>query len=65
MRSVLRFVARRLWRFLGRRYRLVSRLTVVLGVARFLRDRPSSRVRVRVGPGETLVVGFEDGAPRG
>lgn len=65
MRVLLRFVARRLWRALGRRYRFVSRFMVLLGVARFLRDRPAARTRVRVRPGETLVVGFEDGAPRG
>ncbi|MGA1361645.1 MAG: hypothetical protein ACO36A_01850 [Ilumatobacteraceae bacterium] len=65
MRSLLRFLARRLWRALGRRYRFVSRVMVILGVARFLRDRPSSRTRVRVRPGETLVVGFEDGVHRG
>lgn len=65
MRPFLRFVVRRVWRALGRRYRFVSRLMLLLGAARFLRDRPLSRVRVRVNPGETLVVGFEDGARRG
>ena len=65
MRSVLRFLTRRVWHALGRRYRFVSRLIVLLSVVRFLRDRPASRLRVRVNPGDTLVVGFEEGMPRG
>lgn len=65
MRTLMRFMVRRVSRTLGRRYRWVSRALVLLGVARLLRDRPASRVRVRVNPGETLVVGFEDGARRG
>lgn len=65
MRALLRFLVRRVSRALGRRYRWVSRALVLLGVARLVRERPTSRVRVRVRPGETLVVGFEDGAGRG
>jgi hypothetical protein len=64
MRVVLRFLAVRVWRWAARRYRWAGRLLLVLGLVRRWNGRPSSRVRVRVRPDETLVVGLEGPAPR-
>ena len=64
MRALLRFLALQLWRRVSRRYRWAARLVLLFGFVRRWQARPSSRVRVRVRPGETLVVGFEGPAPR-
>lgn len=58
---MLAVLGRLVLRFLGRRSRLVTRLIIVTGMLRWLRDRSGRRAVVQVPPGMILVVTPESG----
>jgi len=59
MFALFRFFGRRLLRRLGSRSRWVSRIVLLVGVARWWNGRPRERRVVRLSRGETLVLGLE------